>query len=204
MSQSEEANLKRLAEMKAYLEKRISESQEEMTKLKSFLEVVDSLLVEKSFRRAEIPKPPPPPVTAPPLARPAPPPIPKVVARPPRPPEMAPLTTVEGVHLADLEIGDGDLRVVPDPAIRFDINSPPLRAFLIGRVLEPMQSKDREAARTGQLSPDRVLSYRLEQENNLLKELYVQNYGDERRLLELRNAIRWTLRRMYEKTLRSS
>ena len=64
-----------------------------------------------------------------------------------------------------------------------------------------MQSKDREAAATGAIAPDNILTYNLEQEDGKLKAIHVQNYGDDRRLLELKNAIRWTLRRMYEKTV---
>jgi len=50
------------------------------------------------------------------------------------------------------------------------------------------------------VSPDNVLSYAIEQDGNLMKRLIVKNYGDDRRLQELRNAIRWTLRRIYERT----
>jgi hypothetical protein len=45
-----------------------------------------------------------------------------------------------------------------------------------------------------------MLSYDVEQEDGRLKAIVIRNYGDDRRLLELKNAIRWTLRRMYEKT----
>ena len=58
---SEEETVKKLAEMKAYLEKRISELEGEMSKLRSFLDVVDVTLTEKSFKRAEAPKTLPPP-----------------------------------------------------------------------------------------------------------------------------------------------
>lgn len=197
---SEEETVKKLAEMKAYLEKRISELEGEMSKLRSFLDVVDVTLTEKSFKRAEVPK------TLPPLAMP-----PTVPAAPPpagpapSPYQQAyPLKTVTGVYLADIYVSDRELKVVSAPNMKYDVNSPPLRAFLIGRVLEPMQSKDRESARTGELSADKILSYRIEQDGNLLKTIVIANYGDERRLLELKNAIRWTLRRIYEKSVGTS
>jgi len=63
-----------------------------------------------------------------------------------------------------------------------------------------MRSRDDAAAKAGQMSPDKVLSYALEQDGGLMKRLVVKNYGDDRRLQELRNAIRWTLRRIYERT----
>jgi hypothetical protein len=63
-----------------------------------------------------------------------------------------------------------------------------------------MQTKDREAASSGAIPPENILSYDLEQEDGFLKAIHIKNYGDDRRVLELKNAIRWTLRRMYEKT----
>jgi len=198
---SEEETVKKLAEAKAYLEKRISELEGEISRLRSFLDAVDVTLTEKSFKRAEAPKTLPPPFAMPPTAPVAPPPT----GPAPSPYQQAyPLKTVTGVHLADVYVSDRELKVVSAPNMKYDVNSPPLRAFLIGRVLEPMQSKDRESARTGELSAERILSYRIEQDGNLLKTIVITNYGDERRLLELKNAIRWTLRRTYEKSVGTS
>jgi len=184
---SEEESVRRLAEVKAYLEKRMLEIQDEASKLKSLLEVVDASLAEKSFRKMEVPRP----------AAPAPP-IPQQEEglR-----QVVPLKTPEGVHLADSSENESDLIVTPAPGMKFDVSSPPLRAFLIGRVLEPMRSRDEASARAGEMSPEGTLSYTFEQDGNLMKRLVIKNYGDERRLQELRNAIRWTLRRMYERTL---
>jgi hypothetical protein len=78
-----------------------------------------------------------------------------------------------------------------------------LRAFFIARVLDPMHMKDEELAKAGQLAADRVLTYEISDDGGALKSLRVRNYGDQRRLTELRNAIRWTVRRMYEKTLQA-
>jgi len=188
---SEEESVRRLAEVKAYLEKRMLEIQDEASKLKSLLEVVDASLAEKSFRKMEVPKPAPlTPVPSPPV-------LPEEeVFR-----QVVPLKTPEGVHLADASETESELIITPAPSMKFDVSSPPLRAFLIGRVLEPMRSRDDASARAGQMSPDKVLSYTLEQDGNLIKRLVIRNYGDERRLQELRNAIRWTLRRMYERAL---
>jgi hypothetical protein len=113
------------------------------------------------------------------------------------------IATPEGVHLADLQITESELTLVPDPSIKYDVASPPLRAFLVARVLEPMHMKDEESARAGQLSADKVLAHEVADEGGALKSLRVRNYGDQRRLMELRNAIRWTVRRMYEKTLQT-
>jgi len=192
LSEEEDSELKRLAEMKAYLEKKISESERETERLKSFLQAVDSVLAEKSFRRVKIPAEA------------------KVTSAPETPEskekqagEVWPITTPEGVHLADLQITDSELELVPDPNIRYDVASPPLRAFLIARVLDPMHVKDQESTKAGQLSADKILAYEMADDAGALKSLRVRNYGDQRRLTELRNAMRWTIRRMYEKTLQT-
>ena len=78
-----------------------------------------------------------------------------------------------------------------------------MRAFLVARVLDPMHAKDQEAARNGELSANDVLTYEFDEDRGTLRTLRIRNYGDQRRLNELRNAIRWTVRRMYEKTLQS-
>jgi hypothetical protein len=91
------------------------------------------------------------------------------------------------------------LHVTPEPDMKLDANSPPLRSFLVGKVLESMQAKDKEAAASGAIQPEAILGYSVEQDGGVLKGIQIENYGDERRLLELKNAIRWTFRRMYEK-----
>lgn len=190
MTKEEDSDLKRLAEMKAYLEKKIAESEREAERLRSFLEIVDSQLAEKSFRRVKIPAD----------AQVAPGPEMIEEARK-ETGEMWPISTPEGAHLADLQITESEITLVPDPGIRYELVSPPLRAFLVARVLDPMHVKDQESARNGQLSANNVLTYELEEDSGTLRTLRVHNYGDQRRLNELRNAMRWTIRRMYEKTL---
>ncbi len=186
MASSHQELTKKLAEMKSFLERRIRQQEEEVNYLRSFVEVVDSLLAERSFRQVDIGTPV---ETA---QKPA------VVARTPS--DNVPIMTADGVRIASVLIEKSALHVVPEPNVTLDSNSPPLRSFLIAKVLEPMQTKDKEAASAGAISPDNILTYNLEQEDDRLKAVHVQNYGDDRRLLELKNAIRWTLRRMYEKT----
>jgi hypothetical protein len=192
LSKEEDSDLKRLAEMKAYLEKKISESERETDRLKSFLQTVDSVLAEKSFRHVKIP--------AGAEATSA---LETPEAKEKQAGEVWPIITPEGVHLADLQITESELMLVPDPAIKYDIASAPLRAFLVARVLDPMHVKDEESAKAGKLSADRILAYEMADDNGALKSLRVRNYGDQRRLTELRNAMRWTLRRMHEKTLQT-
>jgi hypothetical protein len=177
---------KKLAEMKTFLEKRIKQQEEEVNSLRSFLEVTDSLLAERSFRPVEIP--PPAQVSARPKAAP-------ITAS-----DRIPIMTTDGVAIALILLDQDGMHVVPESGVKLDSNSPPLRAFLLGKVLDPMQTKDKEAAASGAIPPENILAYDLEQEDGYLKAIHIRNHGDDRRMLELKNAIRWTLRRMYEKT----
>jgi hypothetical protein len=172
--------------MKTSLEHRLKQQEEEVAYLKSFLVVVDTLLAERRFRPIDIG----PATSAQPTK-------PQPSQRPTS--DNLPIMTTDGVRIASIAIQGKDLRVLPEPGINLDSNSPPLQSFLLAKVLEPMQSKDKEAATAGSLQPDNILTYKVEQEEGRLNSIHLQNYGDDRRLLELKNAIRWTLRRMYER-----
>jgi hypothetical protein len=174
---------KKLAEMKSFLERRIKLQEEEVNSLRSFLEAVDSLLTERSFRPVELKT-----ETA------------QAANVPPTPTSGGvPIMTTGGVRIASMIIDREGLHVTPDADVNLDSDSPPLRSFLVGKVLDPMQEKDKQAASTGAIPPENILTYDLEQEDGRLKSIHIRNYGDDRRLLELKNAIRWTFRRMYEK-----
>jgi uncharacterized membrane protein len=71
-------------------------------------------------------------------------------------------------------------------------------AFLVERVLAKMQEKDREAASAGQIPPDRILSYEIVKDGDVIRELAIKNVGADR-TRELKSTIRWTLEKMYEK-----
>jgi len=186
MTSPDQQLTKKLAEMKSFLERRLKRQEDEVANLRSFLEVVDSLLAERSFRSVDVSA-----VTSAPQK-------PQTVVKGPS--DSIPIMTTDGVRIASMTVEPNAINVVPDAGVKLDSNSPPLRSFLVAKVLEPMQAKDKEAAASGSLPPDNILTYNLEQGDDLLKAIHIQNYGDDRRLLELKNAIRWTFRRMYEKT----
>jgi hypothetical protein len=186
---SDEQLTKKLAEMKAFLERRIRQQEEEVASWRSFVDVVDSLLAERSFRPVEIDIPqetPPKVVSGPAASKPA--------------ADSIPIMTVDGTRIGSIRVEQRALHVTPESNVNLDSESPPLRSFLLAKVLEPMQTKDKEAAGAGAIPPENMLRYELKQKEGRLMAIDIMNYGDDRRLLELKNAIRWTLRRMYEKT----
>ncbi|MGB9740819.1 MAG: hypothetical protein ACP5IM_06220 [Candidatus Bathyarchaeia archaeon] len=194
MSQDAE-KIKRLAEFKERIEKRIEQLKAELEELQITLELVKSILLEKGFKRAEITmKPEALAETAPKKA--------ETEAVPPAPPveyeNVIQLKATSGELLATLYVGENTLRVVPAEDKDFNVDTPPFNSFLVERVLMKMQEKDLELARAGQLPPEKVFSYNIVKEGNFLREIYIKNV-DEERMRELKSSIRWTLEKMYEK-----
>jgi len=181
----EEEKLKRIAELRSILERRIRETETELEGLRVILEFVDAKLLEKGFKRVEMGKPAPAPLA--PVA-------PAIGFE-----EAVSLKTVAGDLLANLYVGEDSVRVVPAEDKAFDVNTPPFMPFLVERVLTKMQERDQEAARTGEITPDKIFSYNIVRDGDVIREIAVKNVGSER-LRELKSTVRWTLEKMYEKT----
>jgi len=190
-----------MAEYRTLLEKRVQEVETELEGLRALLELVNATLLEKGFKRAEIakPVPTPSPITAEgELAPPTP-----IEAEAVTPPALeyeraVPIKTATGDLLANLYISEDSMRIVLAEDKRFDINTPPFTTFLIDRVLAKMQEKDREAASTGEITPDKILSYSILRDGDVLREVTIRNITPDRSQ-ELKSTIRWTLEKMYEK-----
>lgn len=185
--ETEGEKVKKVAEFRTLLEKRIREMETELEGMRVLLEFVDAALLEKGFKRAEMVKPAPPPI------------LPEAAAPPVVEYERSvPLKTATGDLLANLYVGEDSMRVVFAEDKDFNINTPPFMSFLVERVLVKMQEKDREAAGTGEIAPEKILSYNIVREGDLVREITIQNIRPER-LKELKSTIRWTLEKMYEK-----
>lgn len=192
-SENEEEKIKRMVEFRPQLEKRIREVETELEGLKTLLEFIDAALLKKGFRRAEMVKPT---LSSSPVPEVAPPPVMEYE-------RGVQLKTITGDLLADLYFGGELMRVVLAEDKEFNINTPPFTAFLVERVLAKMQEKDREAVIRGETTTDKILSYHITQEGDIIREITIQNVTPDRSL-ELKSTIRWTLEKMYEKTLNST
>jgi len=198
MSQDSE-RMKALVAFKKKLEKRIEELDSETKETQATLDTVNSILLEKGFKRGDIKEIPPAPKDAvPPKETP-------VVTRekPPlqsatEPESVIPLKTSDDEPLAIIYVDKHSLHVLPDESKNFSVNTPPFSNFLIERVLAKMQEKDNELVRMGQLTPEKMFAYNIVRESDLIREIVIRNV-DEERLRELKSSIRWTLEKMYEK-----
>jgi len=199
MSQDSE-KLKTLVNFKKKLEKQLEELDAEMKDLTATLEVVNSVLLEKGFKRGNIKEMKAPTdeekpatvhvtVTDEPAAE----------SHAVEPESVIQLKTMSDESLAIIYIDKETLHVMPDESKKFSVSTPPFQAFLVERVLVKMQDKDSELVRMGQLRADKMFGYNIVSEGDLLREIVIKN-ADEERLKELRSSIRWTLEKMYEKT----
>ncbi len=183
--------IKRLLAFKKKLEKRVEKLQSELKEMQSMLETVNSILLLKGFKRAELMKRPPTPEPLPPKEELALPPSEEFKG-------IIPLDTATGEPLAKIYVGENSLKVVLDESKEFNVNTPPFTQFLLERVLAKMQEKDSELAKAGKLKTEEIFSYNIVREGDLIREILVKNFDTER-LKELKSSIRWTLEKMYEK-----
>jgi len=190
---SEEAEeIKRLVGFKKKLEEKVEKLESEVKELQTMLEAVNSVLLAKGFRRAEI--------ATPRLTAEFPPSKGEEVIQPPsvEAKEIIPLNAVAGELLAELYVGEDSLRVVLAEDKDFNINASPFTQFLVERVFTKMQEKDSELVRAGQLSSDKIFSYNIVRDGDIIREITIK-YFDQERLRELKSSIRWTLEKMFEK-----
>jgi len=191
MSQDSE-KLRALVSFKKKLEKRIEELDSELKEATATLETVNSMLLEKGFRRGDMKEVAPPKEEVP--AKEEKPALPQA----PEPESVIPLKTMSDEPLALIYVDKQSIHVLPDESKNFSVNTPPFSHFLVERVLAKMQEKDGELVRLGQLTPDKMFAYNVVREGDLIREIVIRNV-DEERLKELKSSIRWTLEKMYEK-----
>jgi len=187
-----EEEIKKIADLREILEEKIKNLEAELEGMRALLDFVNNLLIERSFKKAgEIAKarPPEPVETVPSTAK-------KIL-------RTVPLKTASGELLANMNIEEGQISIVPASDKQFNVNTPPFTAFLVERIFEKMRNKDQELVRQGRLMPDEVFSYEIEKEGDILREIRIRNV-DPQREREIRSATRWTLEKMYDKMRRSS
>jgi hypothetical protein len=188
MSDEEREKIKKIAKLRAFLEKRVEDMETELDGLKTLLGLIDSTLLKESFKRAEVTKPIQTPQKQ---ETPQPPPI--------KPPKRGiPLKTVTGDVLAQIYTEKDLIQITLAEDKNFDINTPPFTSFFVERVLAKMQEKDREDAGKGKLDPEKIVSFDIKQDGNRLREITIRNLRAERSR-ELKSSIRWTLEKMYER-----
>ena len=195
---SEDADrIKRLITFRKKIETRIGDLETELKELQATLEMVNSILMEKGFKRAEIStKAPEAETTREEKGEET---AMEEVAQTEMTAQSAStLKSVTGEVLAEVYVDSNTLHIVPAGDKNFNINTPPFNQFLLQRVLLKMQERDGELARSGQLDPNEILCFDIIRDGDVIREIVIRNF-DLDRLTELKSSIRWTLEKMYEK-----
>lgn len=178
---ADEDIVKKLMELRAYLEKHIKELEDETEKLKALFKIVDEVIITKSFKTAGM-----------------------IPMKKPQPmfekKEVTPLNTGTGVLLANMYVDELQLQIIPVEGLVFSNDTSPFQTFFINRILEPMKKKDSEAMQKGEIMSNEILSYDVVTDGDIIREIIIKNYGNERRLREIKTSSRWTFEKMYEKT----
>jgi hypothetical protein len=189
-----EQEIKRAAEIKQWAESRIAELDEEMTRLKEILSILDVFLRKTSFQSAStIPKGVQSGAAASSQKS-------AQISVTTEYKEVKPLTRAkDGQLLANAYVSDSSVAVVPASDIVLESTKPPFKSFFLNRILEGMRSKDLENVSAGRLSEDEVLSYDVEDQDGVIRKIVVNNYRDKGRLNEIFNTSAWTFARMLEK-----
>lgn len=200
MAQDSE-KLKSMIALKKRLEEQLEKLEAETKEVQDTLDAVNQILLEKGFKRGDIKEVP---AQVPILKEVV---LPKHEPEPPKtaptnqhtePESVIPLKTMADEPLALIYFEKQSIHVLPDETKKFSVNTPPFTNFLVEKVFAKMQEKDKELVRLGQLSTDKMFSYNIVREGDLIREIIIKNADDER-LKELKSSIRWTFEKMYEK-----
>ena len=194
--------MKTMIAFKKRLEEQLEKLTTETKEIQATLDTVNQILLEKGFKRGDIKE-----VTAAPTLALKEVVLPKHENEPPKPsltqqhtePEsVIPLRTMADEPLALLYFDKQTIHVLPDETKNFSVNTAPFTNFLVEKVFSKMQEKDKELVRLGQLTPEKMFSYSVVREGDLIREIIIKNVDDER-LKELKSSIRWTFEKMFEK-----
>ena len=191
--------MKSMIAFKKRLEEQLEKLTAETKEVQASLDTVNSILLEKGFKRGDIKEVPEAPVPKEVILPKQEPEEPKPAAQhTPEPESVIPLKTMNDEPLALIYFDKQSIHVLPDESKHFSVNTPPFGNFLVERVFVKMQEKDTELVKMGQLTTDKMFSYNIVREGDLIKEIIIKNVDDER-LKELKSSIRWTFEKMYEK-----
>ena len=174
---SQERDVKKAADLKLWIEGRIAELQVEMERLKETLVYVDDTLRATTFRPAI-----------------------EMMSEQKEIPELKELKQDKGGRvMAVASITSDSVSIEPKDGVPLKQVTPPFKSFLVGKILQGMQSKDQDLIKSGKLGKGLELRFDVEENNGLIGKLIVENYRDKTRLNEILSTTSWTFSRMLEK-----
>ena len=190
---SSEQETKKLLGIRESMEQRILELEQEIKNLQTAIEELDKLIVNTGFRtftsadtmvniepkrpNIDVPQPDESTETE----------------------DQLSITSKDGTTLGIMRIEDHTIIFTPSESFEFTTDIPPFQSFLIERVLDNIRKNDQERSTDGELDPEEILEYKVQDQDGKITSLTIKNYGGERRLREINSSLRWTVDKMYEK-----
>ena len=183
--------VRKLADLKQWLEEKIRTMEEELGSVKKMLSIVDEQLKRGSFVKAtEVP-----PTLEPQTAETGEEPVEVAIQS-----ETRPLKRQrDGYLMANAYIQPNLVSIVPVSDIVLRPMTPPFKSYFIGKVLGGMRSADEEAVKQGKLQKDRLISFEFVEDAGRIEKVVIRNYNDRIRLNEIINTSVWTFTKMLEK-----
>lgn len=198
-----EEEVKKAAEMREWLEERISEAENELLRLKDMQSMVDSILRRTSFVpatelrssnsqqaknqsaeqsssevRSEMQVP-----------------VQKSQSEETRELRRA----KDGKLIATALVSADRIVVVPSSDVRVSQTIPPFQNFFVNRIVKGYESKDQELVSSGKLDSKQTLKFGVEESEGNISKVTIENYREKARLNEILNTINWALTKMLEK-----
>ncbi len=177
MSRSE-SETKKAADLKLWLESRITDLQEEIERLREALDYVDTTLRAETFRSAS-----------------------ELLGESQEIPERREIKRDKGGQpIATASITSGRIVIEPAPTVNLHVEVPPFKSFLLGKILQGMKAKDQELVAAGKLGERDEMRFNFEERGDgTVSRVVVENYRERSRLTEILNTVTWTFSRMLER-----
>ena len=198
---SNESDIRKLLKIRADLEERAEQLQVEVEDLKVAMAEIDKAIVQQGFRQpdagfqpmklSDTKKEEPIKVENKPQE-----------ALSEQHADGSSIQAKDGTVLGRVQIAGDDIVFTPREGLSFTTSTPPFQSFLIDRVLANMRTTDEARASTGEITPEQVLSYKVETDGEVIKFVVIRNVGGERRLREIQSSLCWSLDKMYDKVKR--
>jgi hypothetical protein len=174
---AQEGEVKKAAELKLWLERRIAELEEEMERLRETLVYVDATLRATTFKPAI-----------------------EMMAEVKEAPQLREIKRDKGGQvLATAAVTPDSVSIEPKEGVTLKSSTPPFKSFLIGKILQEMKSKDEGLVAAGKLAKGMELRFDVDESNGTIGRIMIENYREKARLNELLNTVAWTFSRMLEK-----
>lgn len=173
---SSDTDVKKAAELKLWLEGRISQLQEEIERLNETLGYVDATLHAGTFRPAI-----------------------EMMAESKEEPEVRELKRDKGGQVIASASITPDAITIEPVGVVLRTSTPPFKSFLLGKILQGMKTGDEALVKGGKLVKGEELRFDVEESNGSIGKVIVENYREKARLNEILNTFAWTFSRMLEK-----